>query len=363
MAKPDSHTLTASEDDNSTRLDRFLVSQLPEMSRSRLQDLVAQGCVTCNGKAAVDSAAKVKSGQVFVVTMPEIVASHILPQDIKLDIIYEDEHLLVINKPAGLTVHPAPGHPDMTLVNALLAHCGSSLSGIGGVARPGIVHRIDKETSGLLVVAKHDAAHLHLSAQLADRSLKRTYNAIVWGKPKLAAGTVTGNIGRSSSNRQKMAVVRSGGKAAVTHYKVVAVFPLPLREGVRGWGPSLSITEEAPPPQPSPSRGEGAMASLIECKLETGRTHQIRVHMAFAGYPLLGDPVYGQTTLSRLMAGPYKSMPAELREALLNFKRQALHARELGLIHPETGKAMRFECELPWDMKELIEALEYDKVD
>ena len=332
MSKTDSYTLTASEDDNGARLDRFLVSQLPEMSRSRLQDLVAQGCVTCNGKAAVDSAAKVKSGQVFVVTMPEIVASHILPQDIKLDIIYEDEHLLVINKPAGLTVHPAPGHPDMTLVNALLSHCGSSLSGIGGVARPGIVHRIDKETSGLLVVAKHDAAHLHLSAQLADRSLKRTYNAIVWGKPKLMAGTVTGNIGRSSSNRQKMAVVKSGGKAAVTHYKVVASYQLPV-------------------------------ASLIECKLETGRTHQIRVHMAFAGHPLLGDPVYGQTTLSRLMAGPYKSMPAELREALLNFKRQALHARELGLIHPETGKAMRFECPLPGDMKELIEALEYDKVD
>lgn len=329
--KPQAHTLTAADSDSGTRLDRFLTLQLPDMSRSRLQDLIAQGCVTCNGELVENSSAKVKCGQIFTLTIPETVASHIVAQDIALDVVYEDDHLLVINKPAGLTVHPAPGHPDMTLVNALLAHCGDSLSGIGGVARPGIVHRIDKETSGLLVVAKHDTAHIALSAQLADRSLSRTYTAMVWGEPKLREGTITGNIGRSSANRQKMAVVKSGGKAAVTHYKTIETF--------------------------TPAGMKSALASLIECKLETGRTHQIRVHFAFIGNALLGDPVYGQTTSSRLQSNQYKSIPASLRDALLHFKRQALHARALGLIHPDTQKAMQFACELPDDLKTLIAAL------
>ena len=352
----DIHTITADETDHGSRLDRFLANRLADLSRSRLQDLIAQGCVTCNGKLVEDASGKVKAGQVFTLAIPDIVPSHIEAQDIALDIVYEDAHMLVINKPAGLTVHPAPGHPDMTLVNALLAHCGASLSGIGGVARPGIVHRIDKDTSGLLVAAKHDIAHLALSAQLADRSLKRTYLALVWGDMKTPEGTITGNIGRSTSNRQKMAVVRTGGKEAVTHYKVLQVFPLPRSGG----GPGRGITGKAfpnhPHPNPPPDRGR-ELFSLLECKLETGRTHQIRVHLAFAGHPLVGDPVYGQTTASRLTANPYKSLPTETREALLGFKRQALHAKQLGLIHPDTKEAMVFACELPEDMKELLEAL------
>lgn len=326
------HTLTATDADTGLRLDRFLVSQLPDMSRSRLQSLIEQGCVLCNGKKVDDASGKVKSGQSFELTIPEAVASHIIAQDIALDVVHEDKHMLVINKPAGLTVHPAPGHPDMTLVNALLAHCGDSLSGVGGVARPGIVHRIDKETSGLLVVAKHDIAHLALSAQLADRSLSRTYLAVVWGALKGSQGTITGNIGRSASNRQKMAVVKSGGKPAVTHYKVLKTF--------------------------APAMLKSPLASLVECKLETGRTHQIRVHFAHIGHPLVGDPVYGQTTQSRLNSGAYKSLPQTMRDALLSFKRQALHAKALGLIHPHSGKAMEFSCELPSDMQSLIAALQ-----
>ncbi len=327
----DSYTVTAGETDNGTRLDRFLAGQIPDLSRSRLQDLITQGCVACNGKLIDDSSGKVKTGQEFTVTIPEIVPSHIVAQDIALDIVYEDEHMLIINKQAGLTVHPGAGNPDMTLVNALLAHCGDSLSGIGGVARPGIVHRIDKETSGLLVVAKHDAAHIALSAQLVDRSLKRTYTALIWGALKVPQGTITGNINRSPANRQKMAVVKSGGKEAVTHYRTLEVF--------------------------TPGNMTAPLASLIECRLETGRTHQIRVHMAYTGHPLLGDPVYGQSPSTRLSNNAYKFLPRETRDALMGFERQALHARQLGLIHPATGEAMKFECPLPQDLEHLIKAL------
>jgi 23S rRNA pseudouridine1911/1915/1917 synthase len=328
----DTHTLTAADADAGLRLDRFLSARLPEMSRNRLQGLIAEGCVRCNDRVLEDAAAKVKPAQTFTLTIPETVPSHILPQDIALDIIYEDDDLLVLNKQAGLTVHPGAGNPDNTLVNALLAHCGETLSGIGGVARPGIVHRIDKDTSGLLVVAKHDTAHLALSAQLADRSLKRTYAAIVWGRPKQKNGTITGNIGRSISNRQKMAVLKSGGKHAVTHYEIIESF--------------------------SPGATKMPLASLIECNLETGRTHQIRVHFAHITHPLVGDPVYGQSTESRLKAGATKSLPDKTRKALLNFKRQALHARALELIHPATGKKVRFECKLPKDMQTLLKALQ-----
>ena len=329
--------------DTGTRLDKFLSGRMPEMSRSRLQALITQGCVTSGGIAILDANNKVKAGQEFELTIPEIAPSHMIAQDIALDVVYEDEHLLVINKPAGLTVHPAPGHPDMTLVNALLAHCGDTLSGIGGVARPGIVHRIDKETSGLLVVAKHDIAHLHLSAQLADHSMQRTYIALIWGAPKTPRGTITGNIGRSISNRQKMAVVKSGGKPAVTNYKVVTSYE----------GRGSSKKNNSPlAPRPSP------LISLVECKLETGRTHQIRVHFTHIGHPLVGDPVYGQTTSSRLHGGNFKPLSEKTRAALLAFNRQALHAKELVLIHPHTNKEMRFECELPEDMQSLITALE-----
>ena len=320
------HIVTTDDNHAGQRLDRVLAILIPDLSRSRLQALIDQECVHHEGATITDASLKVKPQQTFTVQIPQIVASHIVAQDIALDIVYEDEHLLVINKPAGMTVHPAPGHADMTLVNALLAHCGDSLSGIGGVARPGIVHRIDKDTSGLLVVAKHDAAHIHLSEQLATRTLKRTYTALVWGILKQTSGTVTGNIGRSVSNRQKMAVVKSGGKAATTHYQLLE---------------------------------DLTCASLVECRLETGRTHQIRVHMTHIGHPLVGDPVYGQTTQSRMNNTPaLRHITPQARSTLLSFNRQALHARELGLIHPVTGKAMQFACPIADDMLTLIGQLQ-----
>jgi len=341
--------VTAQDNDTGMRLDRFLAAQLPDMSRSRLQALIEQGCVTCKNAPVTDTNAKVKAGQEYTLTIPEAVPSHLVAQDIALDIIYEDDHMLVLNKQAGLTVHPGAGNPDMTLVNALLSHCGASLSGIGGVARPGIVHRIDKDTSGLLAVAKNDAAHLALSAQLADHSMKRTYAALVWGTPKPKEGTIKGNIGRSISNRQKMAVVKTGGKPAVTHYKVDSGFR------IQDSGKDKKTSSHLPKSRiPNPE----SLFALVECNLETGRTHQIRVHFTHINHPLVGDPVYGQSTESRLKAGPYKSLPEKTRAALLGFERQALHAKELVLIHPATGKKMRFECELPDDMKALIATLE-----
>jgi 23S rRNA pseudouridine1911/1915/1917 synthase len=296
------------------------------MSRNRLQGLIAEGCVVSKCAIITDASAKVKPGQEFTLNIPEIAPSHIVAQEMALDIIFEDEHMLILNKPAGLTVHPAPGHPDRTLVNALLAHCGSSLSGIGGIARPGIVHRIDKETSGLLAVAKHDAAHAALSLQLSAHTMKRTYLALVWGTPKAAQGTITGNIGRSPRNRQKMAVVTKGGKVATTHYKIL--------------------------------KNYSSLFSLMECRLETGRTHQIRVHLSHIGNPLVGDPVYGQTTNSRLHSSIYKSLPDRARAALLAFQRQALHATALELTHPATQKSMRFACDIPEDMQSLLKALQ-----
>jgi 23S rRNA pseudouridine1911/1915/1917 synthase len=318
------HIFLVGSEDSGIRLDKFLAAQMPEFSRARIQSLLEQGMV----KPALSASAKTKAGQEFSVTIPEVEPSHMPAQAMDLDIVHEDGHILVINKPVGLTVHPAPGNRDKTLVNALLAHCGKSLSGIGGVARPGIVHRIDKDTSGLLVVAKNDAAHHHLSAQLAGHTLGRTYNAIVWGVPKAQSGTITGNIGRSPTNRQKMAVVKTGGKPAVTHYSTLS---------------SLHST----------------LATLVECRLETGRTHQIRVHFAHIGNPLLGDPAYGQSSASRIRQNIYKNLPEEMRAAILAFNRQALHARELRLIHPATGKEMKFSCPLPEDMEEILKALGY----
>jgi 23S rRNA pseudouridine1911/1915/1917 synthase len=320
----DTRIVVVDESASGERLDKFLSSQLPDLSRSRIQTLLAQGMVALSGVVITDASLKVKPAQKFYLTIPEASTTHMLPQDIALDIIYEDKDLLVINKQAGLTVHPAPGHPDNTLVNALLSHCGDSLSGIGGISRPGIVHRIDKDTSGLLVVAKHDVAHNALSAQLADRSLSRTYQAVCWGMPKPPKGIITGNIGRSISNRQKMAVLRVGGKPATTHYRTLENY---------------------------------AMCSLIECKLETGRTHQIRVHMLQQGNPLVGDPLYGNTTESRLKANIGKSLSKEARAALLSFNRQALHAIHMGFIHPRTGKHMEFDTPMPDDMQKLIAAL------
>lgn len=289
------------------RLDRTLARRLPHLSRSRVQQLLAQGHVRAGEATIADAAHKVKPGEIFTVREPEAVKLEIAATPMDLKIVYEDAHLLVIDKPAGLTVHPAPGHWGDTLVNALLAHAGETLSGIGGVMRPGIVHRIDKDTSGLLVVAKHDSAHRHLSAQLADRTLKREYLAVAKGRITPPVGRIEGNIARSPANRQKMAVVKSGGRHAVTHYQTLASFP---------------------------------SHTLVSCQLETGRTHQIRVHFAHINHPLAGDPVYGRKDPSH------------------PFPRQALHATALTLIHPESGESMRFTSELPADMAEFIASLE-----
>ena len=308
--------ITTTEADAGQRLDKSLSTQLPELSRSRIKALIEAGQVTlANGETLCDPARKVKSGEEICITIPPPEPAIPEPQAIPLNIVYEDDALLVIDKPVGLTVHPAPGNPDGTLVNALLAHCGDSLSGIGGVARPGIVHRLDKDTSGLMAVAKSDAAHQTLSAQLAERSMKRTYQAIVWGIPLPTSGSIEGTIGRSPKNRKKMAVVSKGGKPAVTHYTLLESF---------------------------------GSASLIECRLETGRTHQIRVHMGHLGHALLGDPLYGTKR---------KNTPVELADFLKNFNRQALHACALTLKHPKTNKTQSFTSPLPEDIQTLLDLL------
>ena len=296
------------------RLDRALADALPKLSRERLKALVRAGALAGEGGAVRDPAIKVKGHERFILDVPEPTAPHNQPQDIPLRVVFEDEHLLVIDKPAGLVVHPAAGNADGTLVNALLHHCGGGLSGIGGVARPGIVHRIDKDTSGLLVVAKTDPAHEGLARQFAAHSIDRRYLAIVKDIPKLAAGTVDAPLARSSANRKKVAIVGEGrGKRAVTHWTRL----VPLRE-----------------------------AALIECRLETGRTHQVRAHMASIAHPLLGDPVYG---------GAGRAHRPLLKE--LGFTRQALHAARLGFIHPVTKGRLSFDSALPSDMQELFTAL------
>jgi 23S rRNA pseudouridine1911/1915/1917 synthase len=297
------------------RLDRALADAVPTLSRERLKALIRNGALQSEASAAVrDPALKVRGIEAFTLTVPEARPAHNEPQDIPLRVVFEDEHLLVVDKPAGLVVHPAAGNPDGTLVNALLHHCGGTLSGIGGVARPGIVHRIDKDTSGLLVVAKTDVAHEGLAKQFAAHSIDRRYLAIVAGLPKTAEGIVDAPLARSSTNRKKISIVEgSRGKRAVTHWR------------------RLQILQDA---------------ALVECRLETGRTHQVRVHMASLGHPLLGDPVYGRSGKSS-------------RELLkrLNFHRQALHAAELGFTHPVTKHRLSFASGMPADMQELFTAL------
>jgi 23S rRNA pseudouridine1911/1915/1917 synthase len=315
------------------RLDRALQRQLPELSRSRLKQLILDGHVESggsnggpgSGKVLRDPAQRVGPDQIVVVLVPEPEAAEPEPQPIALDIRFEDAHLIVVDKPAGMVVHPAPGNSEGTLVNALLAHCGPSLAGIGGVRRPGIVHRLDKDTSGLLVAAKTEAAHRALTDDFAARRIERAYGAVVWGVPALASGEIAGNIGRSAVNRKKMAVVPGArGKPAVTRYRVER---------------RLSI-------------GRGDLAALLECRLLTGRTHQIRVHLAHIGHSLIGDPAYGARSrgaIARL--GP-------LGAQIAAFPRQALHARLLGFTHPITGERLRFESALPEDMARLISNLE-----
>lgn len=294
------------------RLDRALADAAPTLSRERLKVLISAGNVTRDGLAARDPAKRVAAGEAFEVAVPVPAPAHNEPQLIPLVVAHEDEHLIVIDKPAGLVVHPAAGNLDGTLVNALLHHCGGSLSGIGGVARPGIVHRIDKDTSGLIVAAKTDRAHEGLARQFAAHSIDRRYLAVTAGRPRPADGVVDAPLARSAVNRKKMAIV-AGGKRAVTHYRTLE----PLAD-----------------------------AALVECRLETGRTHQVRVHLQSLGHPLLGDPVYGSSR------GGRKALLERL-----GFARQALHAARLGFVHPIGGKPMSFESGLPPDMAELLTAL------
>jgi 23S rRNA pseudouridine1911/1915/1917 synthase len=302
------------------RLDRLLARRFGDLSRTRLKHLVEAGLVSVDGATIRDPSLRVKPGQRCAVAVPAPVADAPAAQAMPLDIRYEDAELIVLEKPAGLVVHPAPGNPDRTLVNALLAHCGDSLAGIGGVRRPGIVHRLDKDTSGLMVVAKTGRAHAALTADFAARRIERAYLGATWGVPQPREGEISGAIGRNPANRKTMAVVTRGGRAAVTRYRVLRIFK--------------------------------DVAALVECRLATGRTHQIRVHLAAHGNPLIGDPVYGRSR------GRRRALAAPLRNALESFPRQALHAASLGFRHPANGEWLQFQSCLPRDINSLVELLE-----
>lgn len=302
------------------RMDKFLAANIAGVSRSQVQRLILRGCLSCDDEVIADNSFKVRIGDVYQLEIPAPDEAEPRPEDIPLDVVYEDDDLIVVNKPAGMTVHPAPGSPSGTLVNALLFHCRGGLSGIGGVKRPGIVHRIDKDTSGLIVAAKNDLAHRGLCEQFFFHSIERTYFAVVYGLPNPAQGRIEANIGRSPYDRKKMAVVQHGGKTAATNYKTVRNF-------------------------------DGA-AALVQCNLETGRTHQIRVHMASIGCNLIGDKLYEKAKKTSLkFSSPDK-------KAYVNaFPRQALHATTLGFVHPRSGEKLSFSSEFPADMAELIEVL------
>jgi 23S rRNA pseudouridine1911/1915/1917 synthase len=308
------------------RLDAARAEAVADLSRARAQALIRAGRVRLNGAPALELAQRVAAGDRLTVSVPAPVAATPLPEPIPLAVVYEDDALIVIDKPAGLVVHPAAGHAAGTLVNALLHHCGASLSGIGGVARPGIVHRLDKDTSGLMVVAKTDTAHRGLAEQFADHGragpLRRGYQAIVWGVPSPRRGTVDAPIGRAPNHRQRFAV-RPDGKRAVTHYEMLETFG-----------------------------GERPLASLLGCRLETGRTHQIRVHMTHLGHPLLTDPVYGTGMRSKAAR-----LGAAARAALGALDRQALHAVHLTFAHPVTGNIAAFDSPLPTDLASVLAAL------
>ncbi|QQR39619.1 RluA family pseudouridine synthase [Devosia rhizoryzae] len=309
------------------RLDAALARAHDILSRSRLKDLILSGAVTVDGKPVAEPNYRLKTGETIVLLAPPPEDADPEPEDIPLDILYEDDQLIVINKPVGMVVHPAPGSPNGTLVNALLFHCGDSLQGIGGVKRPGIVHRLDKDTSGVMVAAKTEKSHKHLSAQFADHGrtgpLHRAYTAYAWGMTQSGMGTVDAPLGRDPGNRLKQAVLKQG-REAITHYNVEA------RYGGEGW----DITR-------------------IQCQLETGRTHQIRVHMAHIGHPLVSDLLYAPGFATKI-----NKLPAELAETIRTLGRQALHAAELGFEHPTTGEEMMFEADLPDDLQALEDALE-----
>ncbi len=343
LIEPGRVTLEAGEDAAGMRLDHWLTGRLPgDLSRNRVQALVRQGVVAVSGLAALDPGRKLKRGETITVDLPEPEAAQPRGENIPLHILYEDDDLIVIDKPAGLVVHPGAGNATGTLVNALIHHCGDSLSGIGGVKRPGIVHRLDKETSGVMVAAKTDRAHRGLSDTFADHGLEgeleRSYIAVVWGSPEPAVGVIDAPLGRAA-DRVRRAVVpagRSDARHAVTRYAVLERFAGP-----------------AEPPKRAVAARDGkagrAIAALVECRLETGRTHQIRVHMAHIGHPLIGDPDYGLGFRSKA-----NRLPEPQKTVAKEFPRQALHAQLLAFSHPVTGERMRFEAPLSADMAALV---------
>lgn len=321
-------TLTFSIDSyyDGVRLDKALTELCEDLSRARIQALIKDGQVSVNGFVEKSASIKIEEADEVVIIIPEVVEATPRAENIPLNIVYEDDHLLVINKPAGLVVHPGAGNWDGTLVNALLHHCGDSLSGIGGVARPGIVHRLDKDTSGLMIVAKNDKAHAGLSEQLSDRSLSRVYHALVFGTMMPITGVIDKPLGRDLKNRQKMAVTAKNSKEAITNYKVLKEY-------------------------------RGAL-SLVECKLETGRTHQIRVHMAHKKHPLIGDPLYGgQPTAIRAGLKKAEYDPAKIEEVIA-FPRQALHAKSISFIHPILDEEFSFDSDYADDFSNLLNLLD-----
>lgn len=324
----ENYIFTVSENENGTRIDKYIVNLIPSLSRSRIQNIIDKGNVFVNGNIVTNSSQKLKASQKISVTIPVAESATMVAKDIPLNIVYEDENFLVIDKQAGLTVHPGAGNYEDTMANALMAHCGDNLSGIGGKIRPGIVHRLDKDTSGLILAAKNDMAHQHLSEQISERTLERTYLAICWGVPKPLKGTIETNIGRSGNNRKKMSVIDEGGKHAVTNYEIKEILA-------------------------------GGIASLVECRLETGRTHQIRVHMTHIGHPLLGDKTYGAVHQKKL-----RGLPPEIQEEINTLGRQALHSHKLGVENPANGTHMEFSSPLPDDLQKvlgLLKSIKFDK--
>ncbi len=317
---PECFSIMAPDDAAGDRADRFLATAIGTLSRSRVKSLIEAGHATRDGAVFTQPADPVRAGATYELSPPAPVSALPLPENIALNILFEDRHLIVLDKPAGLVVHPAPGNQEGTLVNALLAYCGDSLPGIGGERRPGIVHRLDRDTSGVMVVAKTEMSLAALSAAFAARDIERVYQALVWGLPAPAAGEIDGAIGRDPRDRKRMAIVARGGKPALTRYATRAVFH--------------------------------AAVGLLECRLATGRTHQIRVHLSASGHPVVGDPVY----LRRIPAVS-KALPEGLRGACLDFPRQALHAAVLGFRHPATGETLRFETPLPADFQALLMSL------
>jgi len=330
---------TAAGEDAGARLDKWLSARVEGLTRSRLKALIEGGALEKDGAAFDDPSWKMRAGEAFVLTPPPVEAPEPKGENIPLEVLFEDDHLIVIVKPAGLVAHPAAGNWTGTLVNALIHHCGETLSGVGGVARPGIVHRLDKETSGVMVAAKHDAAHLGLTRDFSEHAIERVYDAICHGAPRPGIGVIDAPLARGGGDRRKMAVVRDeereDAKRAVTRYRIVEAY---------GRGRARLAGD--------------AVACLLACELETGRTHQIRAHMAHIGHPLLGDPVYGRAPgLAGVTGDEADTNAATALKTLTNFTRQALHARVLGFTHPITGEDLRFEAPPPADFQGLAQAL------